>query len=150
MIAAAIVLGIGLLISFAYLSRSPLDRSLEILLGERLHLQYRVVEQHLDTSTDASGAWWVEVDAASRDRLASLADPDLARYGGHAPLLSELANHRRAILERFGSTAPPETYEVFGGELALGGRSICRDVPCNVVMLVESGGRNVFVHIWKI
>src|SRR5262245_13732885 len=150
LIAAFIVLGLALLISFHYLSRSALDRSLEILLRERLHLQYRVVEEHLDDSTDGSGAWWVEVDAGSRGRLASLADTDLARYKEQSELVSELAHHRRAILERFGSMASPEAYEMFAGEFALGSSSICEELPCSVVMLVEAGGRNVYVHIWKI
>jgi hypothetical protein len=150
MIAAAIVLGFVLLFSFHFLSQSELDRSLEILLGERLHLEYRVVKEDLDRRADAAGAWWVVVDEASRARLAALADPDLARYGEHSHLVSELAEHRRAILERFDAQAEPEAYEVLGGELALGGGSICSDHACNVVLLVEHGGRNVFVHIWKI
>ncbi len=131
--------------------RVDLDRSLDTLLRERLHLEYRIVKKHLDPSTDAAGMWWVLLDDASRARLDDFADPDFARCTpADSELECEFAYHRRTILERLAPTAVPESYEMLGAEIALGSGSICPDLPCNIAIFAEIGRRNLFVKIWKI
>ena len=147
--AAAVLVCCALLVSWmAYRrsSESALNRSLEVLLVERLKVSYRIERSALSPyEIDASGLWWIVLSEPSKQDA-------LSQWSSTLGLADEmdLAYYRTVFADGLSLPMPLDNFKLLRGETALGAGSICERLPCNIDVLVQPGTSDMFVMISKI
>ena len=122
-----------------------LNRSVEVLLSERLGLSYRIVKKTLNPAeTDQSGVWWVVLDEKSSQRMDSMGHSDLRPADAE-----DTAYYRKMINDQLGGVVPIGQSQLLRGEISLGRGSICDELSCNIDLLIHPDGHTIFVSISK-
>ena len=146
---AAVLVCCALLVSWMVYRRSDdaaFNRSVEVLLAERLKVSYRIERSALSyAETDQSGLWWIVLSEPSRQDALSRWNPILAPADD-----MDLPYYRKLVADGLSSPMPLDNFKLLRGEAGLGPGSICERLPCNIAVLVRTDTPDMFVLISKI
>jgi len=124
-------------------SVKSLNRSVEVLLGERLRLKYQVKKIQLEAlTTDRAGLWWVVLEDMSQLSSSLNRESVLQPADGF-----DQPSYKEYFREQLSPDVPLGGYQVYRGEALLGPGSACEDSPCNLAALIDVNNRNVFLSI---
>lgn len=126
-------------------SPNALNRSVEALLITRLDLRYHTKKQSLDAiATDQEGMWWVVFDTPLPPRAGTFEKAGLSRADAE-----DVTDYTRIIEAKLAPSISLKGYQLFRGEMPLGAKSICEELPCNIAVLAQPNGSNAIVIISK-
>src|SRR5262245_27412758 len=139
---------VSLAVALFYGCRSTtanLEKSLHVVMVDRLHCQYSKIAQHLIESTDSSGVWRLQVNDGPVNLESKLKSAGL-RQADH----SDEMYYKAMMRQTFNSNEDLSEFRVYRGELPLGPGSICESLSCNIEVLVSDTSRHVYVAVSKI
>jgi hypothetical protein len=122
-----------------------LSNSVDVLLTEHLRLDYEVRKSVvLDSGFDVNGAWWIELDAASADILASLQRSQFELADDF-----DLSSFKKDAERWFAPHHFDAGYQLFVAEMPLGRGTACEKLHCNIKVLIKPGEKNVLVQLFN-
>jgi hypothetical protein len=128
-------------------NRRELTSSLEAATSRYIGREYRIRNAKLEVwETDLTGEWWITLDSVWGSK------EDVARFKGDlgAADESDAAYYRKELGKLLESAVSVDSFEVFRGEAELGRGTICAQRTCNMVMLIQRGGREAVILISRI
>ena len=125
-----------------YWNSSRIDNSINVLLTQKLVLNYKIENKRKNLSLKSlGGEWKVNVEPS---KISEATFSKLLQKADNA----DLQYYRKRIASIFGVDTKLDNYVLSRAEMPLGSNTICESKNCNIYILWKSGYSPIYVGIF--